>query len=211
MSHPALHVCYGLSCVALIPAPIELLGYPPELTMRFPERSSGTISPRFSSQRRRRAASSLPIITRASEPPMKVRRSTHFPDLASLLDIVLPSGAQLLAIEAESGNELIEVLLIQFSPPVNRNSINWRAKLITTRQVKAARVLLGWTQADLANRSGISEPTVARLESIDGRLGGRAGTADKIRAALETAGIEFIDENGGGPGVRLRKRQPKKR
>ena len=83
--------------------------------------------------------------------------------------------------------------------------------MITTRQVKAARVLLGWTQADLADRSGISEPTVARLESLDGRLGGRAGTADKIRAALETAGIEFIDENGGGPGVRLRKRQPKKR
>lgn len=83
--------------------------------------------------------------------------------------------------------------------------------MITTRQVKAARVLLGWTQADLANHSGISEPTVARLESLDGELGGRAGTAQKILAALEAAGIEFIDENGGGPGVRLRKRQQKRR
>jgi transcriptional regulator with XRE-family HTH domain len=83
--------------------------------------------------------------------------------------------------------------------------------LISTRQVKAARVLLGWTQADLASRSGISEPTVARLESVDGPFGGRAGTADKIRTALENAGIEFINENGGGPGVRLRKRQAKKR
>jgi hypothetical protein len=63
----------------------------------------------------------------------------------------------------------------------------------------------------LSNRAGISEPTVARLESADGQLGGRAGTADKIRTALETAGIDFIDENGGGPGVRLRKRQQKKR
>jgi hypothetical protein len=42
-------------------------------------------------------------------------------------------------------------------------------------------------------------------------LGGRGGTVKKIRAALETNGIEFIDENGGGPGVRLRKRQQKKK
>jgi transcriptional regulator with XRE-family HTH domain len=83
--------------------------------------------------------------------------------------------------------------------------------LITTRQVKAARALLGWSQADLALYSGISEPTVARLESIDGPLGGRQGTSEKIRNTIEGAGIEFIDENGGGLGVRLKKRQrPKK-
>ena len=82
--------------------------------------------------------------------------------------------------------------------------------MITTGQVKAARALLGWSQADLARRSGISEPTIARLESLKGKLGGREGTAGRIRTALEIAGIEFIDENGGGPGVRLRKRQPKK-
>jgi transcriptional regulator with XRE-family HTH domain len=79
--------------------------------------------------------------------------------------------------------------------------------LITTRQVKAARALIGWSQADLAARSGVSEPTIARLESIVGELGGREGTAEKIRMTLETAGVEFIDENGGGPGVRLRKRR----
>ena len=77
--------------------------------------------------------------------------------------------------------------------------------MVTTRQVKAARALLGWSQADLAERSGVSEPTVARLESVDGELGGREGTTHKIRAAIESAGIQFIDENGGGPGVRLRK------
>jgi transcriptional regulator with XRE-family HTH domain len=82
--------------------------------------------------------------------------------------------------------------------------------LITTRQVKAARALLGWSQADLARRSGISEPTIARLESAEGELGGREGTGEKIRKAIQSAGIDFIDENGGGPGVRLRKRQPKK-
>jgi predicted transcriptional regulator len=77
--------------------------------------------------------------------------------------------------------------------------------LVTTRQIKAARALLAWSQADLADRSGISEPTVARLEAIDGELGGREDTTQKIRAAIETAGIEFITANGGGPGVRLRK------
>lgn len=83
--------------------------------------------------------------------------------------------------------------------------------MITTRQVKAARALLGWSQGDLAQRAGVSEPTIARLEAIHGELGGREGTAEKIRMAIETAGVEFIDENGGGPGVRLRKRQQKKR
>ena len=79
--------------------------------------------------------------------------------------------------------------------------------MISTRQIKAARALLGWSQADLAQHSSVSEPTIARLESVDGPVAGRPSTAEKIRAALEKAGIEFIDENGGGPGVRLRKRQ----
>ena len=91
---------------------------------------------------------------------------------------------------------------------VNRNSINWReAPLVTTRQIKAARALLGWSQADLARRSGVSEPTVARLEAVDGELGGREGTGDKIRTTIEAAGVEFIQEDGGGLGVRIRKRR----
>jgi transcriptional regulator with XRE-family HTH domain len=77
--------------------------------------------------------------------------------------------------------------------------------LITTRQVKAARALLGWSQGDLARRSGVSEPTIARLESAEGELGGREGTGEKIRQAIESAGIEFIEENGNGEGVRFRK------
>ena len=82
--------------------------------------------------------------------------------------------------------------------------------MITVRQVKAARALLGWSQSDLAVHSGISEPTIARLESLDGKLGGRANTAEKIRAALESAGIDFIFENGGGAGLRLRKKAQKR-
>ncbi len=79
--------------------------------------------------------------------------------------------------------------------------------MITTRQIKAARALLGWSQSDLAKRSGVSEPTLARLEAIDGELGGRESTVQKIRTTIESAGLEFIDENGGGLGVRLRRRK----
>ena len=85
------------------------------------------------------------------------------------------------------------------------------SNLTTIRQVKAARALLGWSQSDLARHSGISEPTIARLELAEGQLGGRGETVKRIRAALETHGIEFINENGGGPGVRLKKRQQKKK
>jgi DNA-binding transcriptional regulator YiaG len=98
-----------------------------------------------------------------------------------------------ISIKSTRGPVSIEILSIRTS------------KLITIRQVKAARALLSWSQSDLARHSGISEPTVARLESADGELGGRGETVRKIRAALEASGIEFIEENGTGEGVRFRK------
>jgi len=78
---------------------------------------------------------------------------------------------------------------------------------VSIRQVKAARALLGWSQEQLASSAEVSLPTIKRLEAGEGWLAGRQSTAEKIRAAFETAGIDFIHENGGGPGVRLRKRQ----
>jgi predicted transcriptional regulator len=82
--------------------------------------------------------------------------------------------------------------------------------MISVRQMKAARALLAWSQGDLAAASGISEPTVARLESDDGPIGGRAETGEKLVAALEKAGVQFIAENGGGAGVRLKRRASKR-
>lgn len=61
------------------------------------------------------------------------------------------------------------------------------------------------SQADLAAASGVSLPTIKRLESQDGELGGRQATADALIAALEAAGVIFLPENGNGPGVALRK------
>jgi transcriptional regulator with XRE-family HTH domain len=79
---------------------------------------------------------------------------------------------------------------------------------ISIRQIKAARSLLGWSQDDLADASGISKPTIGRLEATDSNdlIGGRVETGEALVAALEKAGIDFIAENGGGAGVRLRKR-----
>jgi transcriptional regulator with XRE-family HTH domain len=81
---------------------------------------------------------------------------------------------------------------------------------VSIRQVKAARALLGWTQDELAESSGMSGPTVKRLEAAGGdSIGGRAETAEAIVGALQKAGVEFIPENGGGIGVRLSKRRRK--
>ena len=81
---------------------------------------------------------------------------------------------------------------------------------VSIRQIKAARALLAWSQEQLAEAADVSIPTIKRLEANDGPLGGRSGTGAKIQTALERAGVEFIDENGGGPGVRLRKHQQPK-
>jgi transcriptional regulator with XRE-family HTH domain len=77
---------------------------------------------------------------------------------------------------------------------------------ITIEQLRGGRALLGWSQTQLAGRAGMSLPTIKRVEAGSGpRVSENARL--KLRRALEAGGIEFIDENGGGPGVRLRKRQ----
>jgi ribosome-binding protein aMBF1 (putative translation factor) len=75
--------------------------------------------------------------------------------------------------------------------------------LITPEQVKAARKLLGWTRVRLAARANTGERAIRRYE--DGL--GIAATLylAAVRAALESAGVIFVEENGEGPSVRLRK------
>jgi transcriptional regulator with XRE-family HTH domain len=72
------------------------------------------------------------------------------------------------------------------------------------KQIKAARELLGWSQEKLGEMSGVSISTIKRLEAEGGDLGGRPATGEKIVAALEKAGVEFIAEDNGGAGVRLK-------
>jgi DNA-binding XRE family transcriptional regulator len=76
---------------------------------------------------------------------------------------------------------------------------------VTSAQVKMARAALDWTVRDLAKATGLHRNTINNVEV--GRYGGDPDTLQKIEKALVAAGVVFIDENGGGPGVRLRKRQ----
>ena len=74
-------------------------------------------------------------------------------------------------------------------------------------QLKMARAAVGWGVRELAEKAGVTANTVTRIEN---GADAKQSTIDRLRGALETAGVEFIEENGGGPGVRLRKRQTKK-
>jgi len=83
--------------------------------------------------------------------------------------------------------------------------------MISPSQCRAARGLLDWSQQELAKQSGVGIVTVRQLEG--GIHEPRRATLQVVRQAFETAGVEFIDENGGGAGVRLRKaakKRPKK-
>ena len=70
---------------------------------------------------------------------------------------------------------------------------------VSIRQLKAARTLLGWSQEELASSADCLTSDHKALGSRGRLAGGRQTTAHKIQDALEKAGIEFIDENGGGP------------
>ena len=70
--------------------------------------------------------------------------------------------------------------------------------------------MLRWTALELAAASKVGVATIRRVEVIEGEIPVTLANEGAIRRAFETAGVEFIDENGGGPGVRLRRRQKKK-
>lgn len=74
---------------------------------------------------------------------------------------------------------------------------------MTSAQVRAARGLLNWTVRDLAERAGVHRNTVTNLETE--RYAGSEEARIAIQAALENGGVEFVPENGGGPGVRAKK------
>jgi transcriptional regulator with XRE-family HTH domain len=82
--------------------------------------------------------------------------------------------------------------------------------LVSIEQLRAARALLGWSQTELALRAGLSLPTVKRVERDFGPLVSEEART-KLQKAIEAAGIEFLEENGGGAGVRFRKSRHSKR
>jgi hypothetical protein len=85
-----------------------------------------------------------------------------------------------------------------------------RAAPLTSAQIRAARSLLRWTADDLATACALSVATIRRAELKEIETALTTANDLAIRRAFEAAGVDFIDENGGGPGVRLRERQLKK-
>jgi ribosome-binding protein aMBF1 (putative translation factor) len=93
---------------------------------------------------------------------------------------------------------------------IMHNKVNKALKPLTSAQMRAARALIRWSADDLARETTLSVTTIRRAELTEGETSMTTANDLAVRRALETAGVEFIDENGGGPGVRLRKRQGKK-
>jgi transcriptional regulator with XRE-family HTH domain len=81
---------------------------------------------------------------------------------------------------------------------------------LSSAQIRAARALIRWSAEDLAKETTLSVTTIRRAELAENQTSLTSANDRAIRQTLEAAGVEFIDENGGGPGVRLRKRQLKK-
>jgi hypothetical protein len=89
--------------------------------------------------------------------------------------------------------------------------VNSMGKKISSAQMRAARALLRWTALDLAVASRVGVATIRRAEVVDGAIPVTLPNEMAIRRALEAAGIDFIEDNGGGEGVRFRKpRKPGK-
>ena len=84
--------------------------------------------------------------------------------------------------------------------------------MITSAQMRAARAMLGIDQRQLAELSGVSLPTIQRMEGSEGTVRGVVDTLVKVVEALDRAGIELIGDNatsaGGGRGVRLKQPKP---
>ncbi|CAN7645147.1 helix-turn-helix domain-containing protein [Pararhizobium sp. LjRoot238] len=86
------------------------------------------------------------------------------------------------------------------------NSKSHDVNEITGAQIRAARALIRWSAKDLAKAAGIGVATVSRAEVEDGGTSLTNSNLRALREVLEAAGIEFIPENGGGAGVRFKKR-----
>src|SRR5215470_12867782 len=142
-----------------------------------------------------RAASSLPMMIRASDPPMKYRLT---PESGKVFELSLISHAPCFpkSVHCYDNVQLCDVKRI-------RNTV----MILRPIQCRMARTALGMGVRELAAAAKVSVDTVARFERGEDL---KERTIDALQRALEAAGIILIDENGGWPGVRLRKRQRKK-
>src|SRR5262249_13841522 len=94
---------------------------------------------------------------------------------------------------------------------IRSSDVKMKYRALTSAQIRAARAMIRWRAEDLARQSAVGVATIRRAELADGTTSMTAANDLAILRALENAGIEFLDENGGGPGVRFQKRTQSKR
>ena len=85
------------------------------------------------------------------------------------------------------------------------NTLSGDMNLITGAQIRAGRALIRWSAETLAEKTKLGVATIRRADAADGEPPITTANAAAIRATLEAAGVIFVEENGEGPGVRLRK------
>jgi hypothetical protein len=81
---------------------------------------------------------------------------------------------------------------------------------LTSAQIRAGRALLRWSAEDLARGASLGVNTIRRAEVAEAETSLTTANELAVRRAFEAAGVEFIEENGGGPGVRLKKSMKKR-
>lgn len=79
--------------------------------------------------------------------------------------------------------------------------------MLTAEQIRAGRALVRMSAQELADKAGVGISTVQRMEGAEGVPSASTKNLEAVERALQQAGVEFIAENGGGPGVRLAKRK----
>jgi DNA-binding transcriptional regulator YiaG len=106
-------------------------------------------------------------------------------------------------------NDLLSIILERLSTSDKVNSrISDAGRMIEPVQIRAARALLNWGQVELSKTSGVGTATIRRIETGGSPISANVSTILRIQAALEKAGILFVDEDGvAGIGVRLVKRK----
>jgi hypothetical protein len=90
---------------------------------------------------------------------------------------------------------------------IMHDKVNKGLKPLTSAQMRAARALIRWSAEDLARETTLSVTTIRRAELTEEETSMTTANDLAVRRALEAAGVEFIDGNGGGPGVRLQQRR----
>jgi ribosome-binding protein aMBF1 (putative translation factor) len=132
-------------------------------------------------------------------PPMK---EVRFFDFLKSYDVISSSQAE---------SDSVKSILNDIYHIVRYKYVNMKLKPLTSAQIRAARALLRWSAEDLARESTLGVTTIRRAELTDGQTSMTTANDLAVRRALEAAGVEFIDDNGGGPGVRLRERASAKK